>query len=168
MRNGELTRTAGTRGFTLVELIIVMALLAVVAAISMPSLGRSMRERNLKDEAARFLAVTEYARNEAASQGVPMTVWIDPATQRFGVEAKTGFEGDESRAKHFDMNADVHFELDRTATRNGVIDAAEFSPEGAPTSASIDALRMVDRFGASLTVSRTTDGWSYEIVKEKR
>jgi len=168
MRSGEPTRIAGARGFTLVELIIVMALLAVIAAISMPSLGRSMRERNLKDEAARFLAVTEYARNEAASQGVPMTVWIDPATQRFGVEAKTGYEGEESRAKHFALNPDVRFELERTATRNGLIDVAEFSPEGAPAAASIDAVKMADRFGGTLTLSRTADGWSYEILKEPR
>ena len=49
--------------FTLVELIIVMALLAVVVAVAAPTLGRSMRERNLADEMARLLSATEYARN---------------------------------------------------------------------------------------------------------
>jgi type II secretion system protein H len=165
MRNGDPTRSVDASAFTLVELIIVLALLAVVAAISMPSMGRSMRERNLKDEAARFLAATEYARNEAASQGVPMTVWIDPKMQRFGVEPKSGYEGDESRAKLFAVNEDVHFEVERAATRNGVIDVAEFSPEGAPAASSIDAVRVVDRFGASLAINRTTDGWSYEIIR---
>jgi type IV fimbrial biogenesis protein FimT len=164
MRNGDLHRS----GFTLVELIIVMALLAVVAAISMPSLGRSMRERNLNDEAARFVALTEYARSEAVSQGVPMTVWIDPQTQRFGAEAATGFEGEESRAKEFVLNADVRFEVERTATRNGLTDLVEFTPDGAPDTTSIDTLRLADRFGAARTISRTSDGWSYEIVKEQK
>jgi len=161
-------RSDSSAGFTLVELILVMALLAVVAAFSAPLLGRSMHERNLHDEANRFLALTEYARNEASSQGVPMTVWIDPQSQRFGTEPQTGFEGDETRAKDYALNPDVHFELDRAATRNGLIDVAVFTPDGAPATTNIDALRVVDRFGSGLTVARTTDGWSYELIKEQR
>ncbi len=155
-------------GFTLVELILVMALLAVVAAFSAPSLARSLRQRNLDGEAARLLAVAEYGRDEAVSQGVPMTVWIDPKAQRFGVEPKTGYDGDASRARTFDLNADIHFEIDRTATQNGVVEIMEFAPDGAPSSTSIDAVRLVDRFQALVTVARTSDGWAYEIVKEKR
>ena len=75
-------------GFTLIELIFVMALLTVVVGFAAPSLARSMRQRNLDGEATRLLAATEYARDEAVSQGVPMTVWINPDTQRFGVEPK--------------------------------------------------------------------------------
>jgi type II secretion system protein H len=155
-------------GFTLVELLLVMALLAVCAAFSAPLLSRSLHDRNLKDEANRFLALTEYARNEAASQGVPMTVWIDPQSQRFGTEAKTGFEGDESRARDFEINADVHFELDRAATRNGLIDVAAFTPDGAAELTNLDAVRLVDRFGGNLTIARTSDGYGYEILQEQK
>jgi type II secretion system protein H len=155
-------------GFTLVELILVMALLAVVAAFSAPSLARSLRQRNLDGEAARLLALTEYARNEAVSQGVPMTVWLDPKSQRFGVAPKTGYEGDEARAREFELNADIHFEIDRAATQNGVAEIMEFAPDGAPAPSSIDAVRLVDRFQALINIVRTSDGWSYEIVKEQR
>lgn len=154
------------RGFTLVELIIVLALLAVVAAISMPALGRSMHQRNLKDEAARFLALTEYARDEAISQGVPMTLWLDPRGQRFGIEAKAGFEGDSTRVRDFALNPDVHFDADRPVTHDDVADVIEFSPDGSPADSSIDMVRLADRFDSALTVARTSDGWSYEIVKE--
>ena len=61
-----------------------MALLAIVAALSVPSMSRSIRSRNVSGEAARFVAATEYGRDEAVSQGVPMIVWIDSAAQRFG------------------------------------------------------------------------------------
>src|SRR5437868_4204065 len=97
-------------GFTLVELILVMVLLTVVAAFAAPSLSRSMRQRNLAGEAARFVAATEYARDEAVSQGVPMTVWIDPSSQRFGVEAKTGYDASLTRDRDFVLNPDTHFE----------------------------------------------------------
>lgn len=155
-------------GFTLVELILVMALLAVIAAFSAPSLARSLRQRNLDGEAARLLALTEYGRDEAMSQGVPMTVWIDPAGQRMGVGPKTGYEGDDSRTREFTLNADIHFELDRAATQGGVVEVMEFAPDGAPATSSTDAVRLVDRFESLVTVARTSDGWGYEIVKEQR
>src|ERR1051325_1837454 len=78
-------------GFTLVELILVMALLATLMALAAPSLSRSMRQRNLSQEATRFVALTESARDEAVSQGVPMVVWIDPVGGRFGMGPKTGY-----------------------------------------------------------------------------
>src|SRR4051812_32393951 len=90
MRSDNPTHSSG---FTLVELILVMVLLTVIVGFAAPSLARSMRQRNLAGEAARFLAATEYAREEAVSQGVPMTVWINAETQRFGVEPKSGYDG---------------------------------------------------------------------------
>jgi type II secretion system protein H len=158
-------RSDFSAGFTLVELILVMALLAVIAAFSAPSLARSLRQRNLDGEAARLLALSEYGRDEAVSQGVPMTVWIDPNGQRMGVEPKTGYDGDDARSRSFTLDRDIHFEVDRGVTQNGVVDVMEFGPDGAPSPTSIDVVRMVDRFQSQVSVARTSDGWSYEIVK---
>lgn len=159
-------RARSAPGFTLVELIIVMMLLAVVAALAVPSLSRSMRQRNLDEEATRLLALTEYGRNEAVSQGVPMMVWIDPKGQRYGIEPKAGFNADESRARDFSMNPDVRVEVDKSASKGTTVDAMEFEADGALTSASVEFVRLVDRFQSVITLERTTDGWSYEIVKE--
>lgn len=155
-------------GFTLVELVVVMALLAIVAAVSMPSMGRSIRSRNLSGEAARLVAATEYGRDEAVSQGVPMTVWIDPATQRFGVEPKAGYEGVEARNREFSVNPDVHFEFDSGVAAGERVIAAEFAPDGAPALTSLEMVRLADRFESTVTVARTKDGWSYEVVKETK
>ena len=162
MRRNDPTRISS--GFTLVELIVVMTLLAIMAALCAPAMSRSIRARNLNGEAARFIAATEYGRDEAVSQGVPMTVWIDPATQRFGVEPRAGFEGIESRNREFAVNADIHFEMDSTAA--GIVQAVEFTPDGVPTVASLESVRLVDRFESVVTVVRTKDGWGYEIAKE--
>lgn len=142
-----------------------MVLLTVVAAFAAPSLSRSMRQRNLAGEAARFLAATEYARDEATSQGIPMTVWLNPASQRFGVEAKTGYDGSATRDREFELNPDTHFEVLGGQRKNNVIEAVEFGPDGAPTTASVDSVQFVDRFNAVVTVARTADEWSYEILK---
>ena len=161
-------RVRSAQGFTLVELIIVMTLLAIVAAIAVPSLSRSMRQRNLDEEATRLLALTEYGRDEAVSQGVPMIVWIDAKSQRYGIEPKAGFDSDEARARDYAMNPDVQIEIDKAAASGGIVEAMEFGPDGALTTSSVDSVRLVDRFKSAITVSRTTDGWSYELVKEEK
>ena len=155
-------------GFTLVELVVVMALLAIVAALSAPAMSRSIRARNLNGEAARFIAATEYGRDEAVSQGVPMTVWIDPATQRFGVDPRAGFEGIELRSREFAVNADIHFEMDGAVAGGGIVQVAEFAPDGVPGTASLETVRLVDRFDSEVIVVRTKDGWGYEIQKETK
>jgi prepilin-type N-terminal cleavage/methylation domain-containing protein len=161
-------RLRPTAAFTLVELILVMALLAIVMALSAPSLSRSLRERHLKDEATRFLALTEYGRSEAESLGVPMIVWIDPTTQRYGIEPKAGFEDVDARNRDFTLNPDIHLEFDKAVASGGLVEAIEFSPDGTPTLSSIDAVRLVDRFDSVFTVARTSDGWGYEILKEAK
>src|SRR6478736_3193315 len=70
--------------FTLVELIIVMGLLALVAALAVPSLSGSTRQRTLNDEAMRFLSLVEYCRSEAIPQGVQRPSWIDPKVKTSG------------------------------------------------------------------------------------
>ncbi len=153
--------------FTLVEMIIVMALLAIVMAVAAPMLGRSMKERNLPDEAKRFLSATEYARSEAVSQGVPMVVWLDLEARRVGIEAKTGFEGEPTRNRDYVLNPDVHMETDQKATAGRNINVVEFGPDGAPTETSAESVKLADRFGYAITVARTSDRWSYEILQPR-
>ena len=161
-------RARSASGFTLVELIIVMTLLAIVAALAVPSLSRSMRQRNLDEEATRLLALTEYARDEAVSQGVPMIVWIDAKSQRYGIEPKAGFDSDETRARDYAMNPDVQIEIEKAPASGGIVEAIEIEPDGAIGSASVASVRLVDRFKSEVTLSQTTDGWSYELVKEAK
>ena len=146
-----------------------MALLATIMALAAPSLGRSLRGRNLDQEAKRFIAATEWARNEAVSQGVPMTVWIDVEGGAFGVESKPGYPVAKQIQKRYELNPDVHFEMGDntggTAGAEGTLNAAELSPDGTPDASSIASLRLVDRFNAAVSIVKTRDGWGYEIVK---
>jgi type II secretion system protein H len=152
------------RAFTLVELILVMALLAIVMALSAPSLSRSMRDRHLGDQAVRFLAAIEYARAESISQGIPVAVWVDPAAGHFGVQAKAGFSGDVKRDRAFVLEPDIRIELTNAASTRGVIEALSFQPDGTPEVGSVEAVRMIDRFASEITIARTADALGYEIV----
>ena len=113
--------------------------------------------------------MTEYARDEAISQGVPISLWIDPETKRFGVEAKTGFPTDKTREREFFLDTDIHFDLDdNTKTQDGLVIAAEFDPDGTPADTSMDSIRLVDRSDSAIALERTDNDWGYEIVKENQ
>jgi type II secretion system protein H len=158
--------SSSTRGFTLIEFVLVMALLATLMALAAPSLARSMRQRTLDQEAVRFLALTEHARNEAVSRGVPMVIWIEPETRRFGLESKPGHLLVEPRKLVYALAPEVRFELDRRAGVGRTMATIEFGPDGWLVWDSLDWVRLVDRRESGLLVARGTNGWGYEIVKE--
>ncbi len=159
-----------TRGFTLVELILVMVILTVVMAIAVPSIARSFRQRNLEQEAARLLAVTEYGRDEAVSEGAPMSVWIEPERGVFGVDAEPGFVPGDVRRKHYALGGDIHFDLEKTPdARDGRVEAARFAPDGnMDADGGVDSIRIANRWNSTMTVARTQDGLGYEIAKEAK
>jgi prepilin-type N-terminal cleavage/methylation domain-containing protein len=80
-------------GFTLMELILVMALLVIVLGIAAPSLSRFFRSRNLDLEARRFLSLTHYGQSRAASEGVPMVLWINAQGATYGLQADITYTG---------------------------------------------------------------------------
>ena len=67
--------TAGRRGFTLVEMLLVLSLLTAVIAIAAPTLSRFFQGRYVDTEAQRVLELTRYATSRAVAEGVPMVLW---------------------------------------------------------------------------------------------
>lgn len=84
-------RSAVRRAFTLIELILVMALLMTVVALVAPRLADFFRGRSLDNEARRLVTLTHYAQSRAVAEGVPMLVWLDEANGRYGLAARPGF-----------------------------------------------------------------------------
>src|SRR4051812_48553103 len=152
-------------GFTLVELMLVLAILAMMVAFVAPALAKSSRARNLEQEALRFIALTEFARDEAVSQGVSMAIFVETQTQRFGVEPASATSGVVTR-KDFTLHEDLHFEpVETKSKKEGRV--ITFSPEGTPDTSSVDTIKITDRNGATRTIERDTDGWGYQLAKEE-
>lgn len=154
------------QAFTLVELILVMALLATLMAFAAPSLSSSLRQRNVEQEAMRFLALTEQGRSTAVSQGLPMTVWIDPASRRFGLEPAASYSLPGGYLREYSLNPDVDMEIANAPVTQGKVHAAEFSPDGTMGLNSAASVRFLDRFGSAVTVQRTSDRWGYAVAKD--
>jgi len=101
------------RAFTLIELILVMALLSIVISLSAPSLARFFRGRGLDSEARRFLALTRYGQSRAASEGVPMRLWIDGAQRTYGLEAERSYIEEDSKAVGFELSSNLLVEVEQ-------------------------------------------------------
>jgi type II secretion system protein H len=156
-------------GFTLVELILVMGLLAAVMAMAAPSLSRFFRGRNLAGEAGRFLALTEFARSEAVSQGLAAAIWIEPETRRFGVETRTPWEDAGRARRSYQLQRDVAFQSDNLSGAAGQEqEVIVFAPDGFLEADSIQWIGFEDGRGEVLYVQQTTNRWAYEISRELR
>ena len=106
-------RQAAARAFTLIELILVMALLTVVISLTAPKLSRFFHGRTLDSEARRLLALTRSGQSRAVSEGLPMNLWVDADKGEFGLEAEPSFETSDPRAVEFALDSGLKIEVVR-------------------------------------------------------
>jgi Tfp pilus assembly protein FimT len=140
--------------------------MAVVAGIAAPTLSKSLRARHLDQEGLRLLAMTELGRSTAISQGVPIIFWVDAGAGRYGIQPKEGFDADPSATREYKLGDDVSFNAITGAKGASPNETQiEFAPDGMPEVNAIESMKIADRFGSTLSVVRTDDGWGYEILK---
>lgn len=179
-----LGRGAATRaGFTLIELILVLALLAIVLAVSSPALSRFFKGRGLESEARRFLALTRAAQSRAVSEGVPMVVWLDTKQRNYGLNADKSYVEDDPNAVEFAMDttlqidarfsAEASFANRAAAFKNEKLNASglyllHFNPDGFVSLSSPEAVMFRQGKDAELWVAQSRNRLNYEIQAGKR
>ena len=99
------------RAFTLMELLLVLALLAIAVAVAAPSLSRFFHGRALDSESRRMLALTRYAQSRAVSEGVPMVMWFKPDESTYGVQAESTYSGTDDKAVEYQLDTALQLEL---------------------------------------------------------
>lgn len=77
---------ARSRGFTLVEILMVLAILGIVMIVAMPSLVKSIRGNRLRVGARTVVMVGNYARTMAILRNRDMKVTLDKATSTISAE----------------------------------------------------------------------------------
>lgn len=110
----------GRTGFTLIELILVMALLLIVLGVSAPQLQNFFRGRNLDSEARRFLSLTVYGQSRAISEGVPMLLWMDVRQRTYGLRAAAGYMEPDPKAVEFALDPNLKMEVPAIIAARGV------------------------------------------------
>lgn len=92
--NWFLRRSLGGRntGLTLIELLLVMAIMVVVAALAMPSVQRTFSQQALKKGADRFRVAMGQARVKAIRNGEEYAVFFTPGGSYFNVAPFRSFQ----------------------------------------------------------------------------
>lgn len=84
-------RGAASRGFTLLEMMLVMVLVAAATLLAVSAFGGGMRGMQLRSGAKEIAAQFRFARAVAISSGQPQDVVIDPAGRRWqGAKGRSG------------------------------------------------------------------------------
>ncbi len=98
--------------FTLIELILVMAMLVILMSVMAPSLGNFFRGRSVDGEARRLSSLIRYGRERAVSEGTPMILWIDPQQRAYGLAEDSTYAAQDTHAVAYPLSRDVFLEVD--------------------------------------------------------
>jgi len=84
--------TARGRGFTLLELIVVMALIAVISAAVVPVYGRSMSAIQLRNVRNDFVSLVSFVQEKAVAESKEYRVCIDSRDNVYWVMVLAGYD----------------------------------------------------------------------------
>ena len=164
--------------FTLIELIFVLALLAIGALFVATSMGAFFRGRALNFEARRMLSLTHYAQSRAVSEGVPVILWINPADSTYGLTVQSTFndaDGD-AHAVRYAVESSLRLETPQGVvapvseqddeklgiTTEGV-SFIRFTPDGFFDDSSVTQITIRQGTEAALELVPTANRLGYEI-----
>jgi len=151
-------------GFTLLELILVMVILSTVLAMAAPSLRGFFASRKTHDTAAQILALTQFARSQAISEGIVYRLNFDTRERTYWLTAQQAgmFEKLETEfGQVFTLPKDIVMELEDLDEDDMEI-FLKFTPQGTVTAGTI---RLIDRAGRALEITSPTVTESFSIIE---
>jgi len=162
--------------FTLVELILVMALLTIVIAVAAPSLANFFRGRTLDSEARRFVSLTRYGQSRAVSEGVPMVLWMDTKLGTYGLREETGYSDQDAKSVEFVLGQDLHLMVADLPATSGLLAAVRrtqqadpnvptlrFQPDGFIDETSPQSVEIREGDRDSVWITQSRNRLNYEI-----
>jgi len=172
-----------SRGFTLIELILVMALLVVGVSFLSPYLGGFIRGRAVQSEARQMISMSRLAQSRAASGGVPVILWFDKdkTPNQYGFQEEPGYRdndkdgGKDPKAETLELNENLKIEIleDDTAISQPMTESTDphmnmphitFMPDGTIADSSPRTINIIDENGPKVSVKQTRDRSQYEIA----
>jgi len=111
MKRGGLfsLKRSGAKGFTLLELIIVLIIIGIASALVVPRLVGGMGSLDVRTAAGKVAASLRYARSQAVSQKINYTAIFDLAHKRLTIIpfSKSAGGGDEDGAEVGEKSAGI-------------------------------------------------------------
>jgi prepilin-type N-terminal cleavage/methylation domain-containing protein len=175
------------RAFTLIELILVMALLVVVVSMVTPVFARFFNGRKADSEVKQLVSLMQYGRSRAVSEGAPMMLWVNAANGTYGLKEQTGYSDNDTNALDFTVADGLKLDVDRTVTTQlpansqtgrilsgqitqskNQLPAIYFMPDGAINSASsIRGISVQDGAGAPVWIVASSNQMNYAVQTQQ-
>ena len=178
-----------SRGFTLMELILIMAILAIAASVTAPALANFFRGRSLDSEARRLLALTRQGQTRAVAEGLPTELWIDAKTGAYGLEVEPSYEPNDPKAVQVTLDSALQIETGNSLTPNAALAGLNnseqpgnkpaiasrhpnlprirFLPDGSLDESSPQSVRLIGHDGNSVWLTLARSRLNYEISNRK-
>ena len=136
-------------GFTLIELILVMALLAIAAGLVAPRMISFYQGRTLSLEAQRLLSLTHYARSRAVNESMPMVLTLDTTRASYSLGIQPGYASEDPKEINYAVDSTLSMTV--TASQDTPVSQASYSgTQGLGTSSSSTLNRGTNSNGLPL------------------
>lgn len=153
--------------FTLVELILVLALLVIVTSLAAPALSNFVRGRALDSETRRLAALMHAGQSRAVSEGMPMVLWLDEKQGAYGLQAETTGQNGDPKAEKLSVDSTLQMAVMNVGVATPVtfqnLPAIRFLPDGTVDENSPQMLKMTDSAGFSRWLALNSARTGYEI-----
>jgi type IV fimbrial biogenesis protein FimT len=164
-------RNSQFSAFTLIELILVLALLVIITSLAAPAMANFIRGRALDSEARRLFALMHAGQSRAVSEGVTVALWIDEKQNAYGLAAETTGQTGDPNAENLPVDSTLQIAvlnsgLGASATFNN-LPAIKFLPDGTVDENSPQKLQLTDSAGFARWLVETKNRTGYEISDTK-
>lgn len=153
--------------FTLVELILVLALLVIATSLAAPALANFVRGRALDSEARRLAALMHAGQSRAVSEGAAMMLWIDEKSGRYGLEAETSGQNGDAKAENLTLDSTLAIAVQNVGAATPAtfknLPAIKFLADGTVDEDSPQVLKLTDSAAFSRWLGLNSGRTGYEI-----
>jgi type II secretion system protein H len=163
----EIRNSKFAAAFTLVELILVLALLVIATSLAAPALSNFVRGRALDSEARRIAALMHAGQSRAVSEGATMMLWIDEKTGNYALEAETSGQDGDPKAENLTVDSTLQIAVQNVGAATPVtfknFPAIKFLADGTVDENSPQVLKLTDSAGFSRWLGLNSGRTGYEI-----
>ncbi len=154
--------------FTLIELILVLALLVIITSMAAPPMAKFIRGRALDTEARRMISFMHAAQSRAVSEGMPMMLWINEQTGAYGSAAEASGQNGDPKADQLMLDSTLAIAVQNTglgaSTMFNNLPAIRFLADGTIDENSPQTLKLTDSDGFIRMLTETRLRMGYEVT----
>jgi Tfp pilus assembly protein FimT len=170
-RGASLPAALQKRAFTLIELVLILALLVIITSLTAPAMANFIRGRALDSEARRLFALMHAGQSRAVSEGMPMMLWVDEKNGVYGLAAETSGQNGDPKAESLTVDGTLQISVSNSGlsapTTFNNLPAIHFLADGTVDEESPQTLQLTDSAGVSRWLIESPSHTGYEVSDSK-